>query len=221
MLKTTSLLERTLNTAIESYGKKPWDNEAEKDRFISHELAHIKSITKLQIQLEKYQAEAFHIESEKLMVEPADSEKLGKNMRASGKPKPNYRWDAHHIISGGHTEAAALRAVIALLKLRIDDPNNGVWLPKRTADTGENPYPRAVPHSRIHRQNYYDWLNESLLHIRDLDTLTTTLNVIESMLLSAEFPKKVMLTKGDKRASLAEYQDPFWDGTPWKKIGKI
>lgn len=221
MFKTRNILQRTIDSAIQGYGKRPWKNEAEKDAYIRHEISHIKSIAKLQTQLDKYQSEASSLDAEELMNEEASSAKLGKNMRASGKPKPNYRWDAHHIVSGSHNEAAALRGIIALLKLRIDDPNNGVWLPRRTADTGQNPYPRAVPHSRIHRQNYYDWLNESLLHIRDLSTFITTLNVIENMLLTANFPKKVMLVKGDKRASLAEYQEPFWDGTPWKSVGRI
>ncbi len=221
MSKHKNLLERTLQTAIEGYGKRPWKNEAEKDRYILHEISHIKAITKLQIQLNQYADQAKSMTTEALMAETANSETLGKNMRASGKPKPDFCWDAHHIISGGHPEAAALRAIIALLKLRIDDPGNGVWLPSRTEHTGRDPYPRAVPHSRIHRQNYYDWLNENLLHIRTEFALRRALDIIEKKLLTADFPRKVMLVKGDKRASLAEFQEPFWDGTPWKQIGKI
>lgn len=216
-----NLLERTLQSSIDGYGARSWTDEASKDLYITQEIAHMKAMTKVQVQLDTYQVESALFSTDELLEHTGDSHVLGEFMRVSGKAKPNYRWDAHHIVSSGHTEAAALRGIMALLKLRINDPANGVWLPRRTQDTGQKPYERAVPHSRIHRQNYYDWLNEKLLHIRTLDQFTETLSIIEDLLLTSQFPKKVMLIKGDNRASLAEYQQPFWNGTAWADFRKL
>ena len=95
-----TILERALDSAIEGYGKRPWKNERDKDLYISHEISHIKSIAKLQTQLDKYQAEAVSMSTHTLMAEIADSETLGKNMRASGKAKPDYRLNHPEFIGG-------------------------------------------------------------------------------------------------------------------------
>jgi len=93
---------------------------------------------------------------------------------------------------------ASLVVVLAWLKLRIDDPDNGCWLPENTAAT---PYPlfkNAVPHSRIHRYNYYKWLQSiiTLQNMKTQDRLRTALRLIGRQLQERTFPPDVMLPKG-------------------------
>ncbi|WP_430623871.1 AHH domain-containing protein [Marinimicrobium locisalis] len=78
----------------------------------------------------------------------------------TGDPRPSSRCDAHAIISGGHRRSIVPRGVLAWMKIRIDDPHNGCWLPRDWDDRLHVPrYLRqAIPHRRIHHQHYYEWL---------------------------------------------------------------
>jgi len=53
----------------------------------------------------------------------------------------------------------ATQAMLALaeedIKIRIDDPDKGAWMPKTKADARPTIYPNAIGHNRIHRQLYY------------------------------------------------------------------
>src|SRR5690554_7426113 len=70
---------------------------------------------------------------EELEDEDHQSSLLAHFLTISGDPKPHSKCHAHAIVSGAHRYAAELRAVLAWLKLRIDDPANGCWLPENTA----------------------------------------------------------------------------------------
>ncbi|MCO1336521.1 AHH domain-containing protein [Microbulbifer sp. OS29] len=83
------------------------------------------------------------------------------------------------------------------MKIRIDDIRNGTWLPSRTADTPHPKMPLAVPHSRIHRNGYYEWLKREFDSL-DLENLSTDsveklLKGIEYELKFSTFPNYVML----------------------------
>ncbi|WP_422732618.1 AHH domain-containing protein [Microbulbifer magnicolonia] len=70
-------------------------------------------------------------------------------MRADGRPQPNPRFTAHHIVLGkGRTQyAAQSRIDLHFHGIRINDPDNGVWIPGRskTKGTGPCPTPRRTP----------------------------------------------------------------------------
>lgn len=86
---------------------------------------------------------------------------------------------------------------MAWLKVRIDFPANGVWLPRNTAAKTSMPahLKGAVPHSRIHRNGYYRWLN-TLINTNTIDSdqeLIKTLKDIRFKLETSSFPSYVML----------------------------
>lgn len=187
-------MKSALDRAIEQYGSNP--NKSQKN-YIDSELAHISMLADLDEKLQKYKSAASSMNSQELRSEKHDSKRLGEHMRASGKPKPDDRVDAHAIVCGGHKESAVLRALMARFKVRIDDPDNGCWLPRRTIDTPHWAFPRAVPHSRIHRSNYFLWLRNQLLPSKSNQSFRIRLQNIENMLQNGTFPPEVMLRKGD------------------------
>ena len=145
--------------------------------------------------IEKYQAEASSMQGSSLRAEEHDSALLGKHLVNVGKNRP-ANCHAHAIVAGKHHNAAILRALMARLKIRIDDPDNGCWLPKNTAATPHPEFPKAVPHSRIHRFNYYFWLRHRLGSIRKSTLFRKDLEIIAKHLHERSFPEYVMLKKG-------------------------
>jgi len=59
-------------------------------------------------------------------------------------------------------------------------------------------FPKAVPHSRIHRYNYYFWLRARLneVTIKNSGMLSEGLKLIAQHLHEHTFPEYVMLRKG-------------------------
>ena len=109
----------------------------------------------------------------------------------------------HAMVSGGHAEAAVLRLIMAWHKVRIDDPINGCWLPRNTAALSGMPtrLRNAVPHSRIHRYNYYQWLiNQELTDERTAtkEDLYRALTQIAFKLQTSQFDPAIMKPKGAK-----------------------
>jgi hypothetical protein len=125
-----------------------------------------------------------------------DSSKLGERMAVVNDGKPHKLCHAHAIISGGHPKAVTLRAIMAKFGVRIDDPVNGCWLPENTAALKEMPsrLQSAVPHSRIHRNNYYFWLGSyvKMSITKDTSYLRFQLGMVETALQSGNFPPYVM-----------------------------
>lgn len=147
----------------------------------------------------KYRADAHNMSKADLKKEQHSSELLTQHMTAFGEPRPHKLCDAHAIVSGGHPRAAALRAILAHFKLRIDDPDNGCWLPKNTEAKKQMPtrLRNAVPHSRIHRANYYTWMERilDLSRIKNQGKLRFELNMIERVLQDGSHPLWVMNKK--------------------------
>lgn len=48
------------------------------------------------------------------------------------------------------------------IQIRIDDPDNGCWMPKTKADARPTIYPNAIGHNRIHRKLYFLWIQNSI-----------------------------------------------------------
>lgn len=201
-------LESALDRAINEFSKKTNELKSKGLRkspeqvyseklFIRNELNYIKTLAQVQAGLQKYKSNARNMTEEQLESEIHDSVKLGKHLRASGRPKPDDRVDAHAIVSGGHTLASQLRAVMAMLSIRVDDPDNGMWMPRRSCDTPHWAFPKCPPHSRIHRFNYYFWVQSLLIQISDEVIFRHTLRMISRQIEQGTYPEFVMKRKDD------------------------
>lgn len=165
------------------------------------DLNQVKIVAQVEQMLDKYRAEAGMMTVDALEEEKHESAVLAAFMTATGDPRPHDLCHAHAIVSGAHKDAAELRAMLAWLKIRIDDPHNGCWLPRNTAAKAYMP-PRlrdAIPHSRIHRYNYYFWLNRQINPVATTtrDDLIKTLGMIELRLQNGSQPDFVMNRKGE------------------------
>ena len=165
------------------------------------DMAYVRAVAQVQQQLDAYRARGSKLDDEALEDEDHQSKILGAFMSATGDPRPHELCHAHAIVSGGHKDAAELRATLAWLKLRIDDPHNGCWLPRNTAAKTQMPerLRNAIPHSRIHRYNYYFWLNREInpTATNTKAKLIDALNMIEIRLQAGNTPPYVMNKKGE------------------------
>lgn len=180
-----------LDISIDSFAQ--LENPTESD------LARVATIASIQAGINRYRAEAANMSLDELETEKHNSDRLARHLMATTVPcRRPPRCHAHAIVSGGHKEAARLRAVLAWLKLRIDDPDNGCWLPENTAATPHPMFRHAIPHSRIHRFNYYKWLQTiiTIQNMKTQDRLRTALRLIGKQLQEHTFPPDVMLPKG-------------------------
>ncbi|WP_445363927.1 AHH domain-containing protein [Microbulbifer sp. ANSA003] len=168
-----------------------------KDNITKADYIALKVVEQVEAGLDKYRKSAEDLDEEVLLNEAHDSAKLGRYMERNGKPHPGGNCDAHAIVSGSHPMAVQQRAILAYVKIRIDDIRNGTWLPSRTADTPHPKMPLAVPHSRIHRNGYYEWLQREFdsLDLENLsaDSVEKLLKGIEYDLKFSTFPNYVML----------------------------
>ena len=162
-----------------------------------NDLNRVGTIAQCEERLNEYRAKGKNMTPEELEDEEHKSALLGQFMTSTGNPRPHPLCDAHAIVSGGHTGAARVRAVLAWFQRRIDDPINGCWLPRNTAAKKQMPKSlvQAVPHSRIHRKGYYRWLENiiSLTTVQNEQALEDTLRFVSHQLQHSTFPSYVML----------------------------
>ncbi len=130
-----------------------------------------------------------------LLNEKHSSSLLGKFLRINGIARPGAKWEAHHLISGKHTEATAARLVLAEddNKIRIDDPDNGAWMPKTKADARPTLYPNAIGHNRIHRQLYYHWIGNTISMMDSDLQIRAFLNTVRTQLLHGNIRSEMKL----------------------------
>lgn len=88
------------------------------------------------------------------------TEVLEKFMLAVPIPKPSANHSAHHITPGlGKTkDAYRARLHIHRFGIRINDPDNGTWLPRASKYTPHWSMPDAKGHMRYHTHGYESWL---------------------------------------------------------------
>lgn len=149
----------------------------------------------IQCGIDKYLEGAKSMSSSQLRSEQHNSARLGRHLESTGHKRPP-RCHAHALVAGKHEYAAILRVIMAKLKIRIDDPDNGCWLPENTTATPHPAFPKAIPHTRIHRFNYYFWLRTRLGNIRQEAAFRKTLQLTSKHLQEHSFPEYVMLRKG-------------------------
>lgn len=131
--------------------------KASNGKYVASIVNRAKVVASVQAGIEAYRQGAGPMSQKQLKGEAHDSGRLGEYLDVHVMKRPP-RCHAHAVISGGHNEAIDLRVVMAVCGMRIDDPHNGCWLPENTAATPHPAFPKAVPHSRIHRKGYYRWL---------------------------------------------------------------
>ena len=169
------------------------DRFAAQENPTQHDINRVSVVGQIQDGLDRYRAKSANMSYDELINEKHRSSRLGKMMTCAGELRPSSRCDAHAIISGGHSGAAPLRAVLAWCKRRIDDPINGCWLPRSEAD--KPPHLRkAVAHNRIHRHAYFQWLSGYITPatIKSDADLVRTLRMIKTRLKSSAIPKYII-----------------------------
>lgn len=128
-----------------------------------------------------------------LTNEKHSSKRLGDFLRADGHPRPAAKWEAHHIISGSSPLAMASRAILADIQMRIDDPDNGCWMPRTKADARPTIYPNAIGHNRIHRKLYYRWIENSIQLMTTQGQVRAFLNMVRMQLLQGNIRPEMKL----------------------------
>jgi hypothetical protein len=125
-------------------------------------------------------------------------------MRAIGLVRLGANWEAHHLISGSHKEAMGARAILAdeEIKMGIDDPDNGCWMPKTKKDARPTIYPNAIPHSRIHREKYYNWIFNLLFNAESALQAGAILKTVRMQLLQGNIKDELLQNEIDE----AEYK---------------
>lgn len=172
------------------------ENAARKDAPLNQaDINRVYVAAQIQDGIERYRLRASIKSRDELLTEEHNSTILSIHLVEQHGFRPP-RCHAHAIVAGKHKFAAPLRLIMAKLKIGIDDPDNGCWLPENTAATPHPSFPKAPPHSRIHRSNYFFWINTRLSIMRDELAFRSTLNLIGRMLHNGSYPDYVMLRKG-------------------------
>ncbi len=166
------------------------------------DLNRVRVQAQVQSQIDIYRFGALRKTQLELESETHDSALMAEKMANSSDPRPAAAeyCHCHAIVSGGHNQAAEVRAILAWTKMRIDDPRNGCWLPRNTASRVHMPswLKNAVPHSRIHRYSYYNWLNDEIspVQIKNLGDLIQALRKIRMRLQSGSLPPNILIELG-------------------------
>jgi A nuclease family of the HNH/ENDO VII superfamily with conserved AHH len=147
---------------------------------------------KIDAKLAQYRTDSSSKDAFHLAAEEHSSKRLGDFMRAIGLVRPGANWEAHHLISGSYKEAMGARAILAdeEIKMGIDDPDNGCWMPKTKKDARPTIYPNAIPHSRIHREKYYNWIFNLLFNAESALQAGAILKTVRMQLLQGNINLK-------------------------------
>ncbi len=113
--------------------------------------------------------------------EAANSKILRNNMLAAGKSEPNFNNAAHHIVAGDDPRAEAARNVLKKFNIDINNSTNGVFLPIQEGLS------KAAYHPKLHKNDYYQKVNERLLEATNKDEVLEVLNDIAKSLLDGSF----------------------------------
>lgn len=84
-------------------------------------------------------------------------------IKSKGLPDKEYAYEAHHIVAKGCTRAKRAKEILFALGIDIDDPDNGVFLPKHeNAKKGGN-LKQAHIHGNVHTKPYYANVNFQII----------------------------------------------------------
>ncbi len=145
--------------------------------------------------LARFRRRGIQMDDDGLRGERHYSRRLALQLTRAGYSRPSQRCDAHAIVSGMHKYAAQMRAVLAWCKMRIDDHQNGCWLPRSREDRPHMPsfLKKAVPHRHVHRIAYYEWIGGTINfeNIDGVEDLVRLLRDLRFRLQSGSVPPAV------------------------------
>ena len=115
---------------------------------------------------------------------------LEKYMRAVPVPKPSGEHTAHHIVPGkGKTlDANKARIRMHLFGIRINDPSNGVWLPRYAKHTPHWSMPESKGHLEYHTEGYESWVLKKVRGKSGEFAIRNELKLIGQMLQENNLP---------------------------------
>lgn len=132
-----------------------------------------------------------------LAEEHHPTERLQENMLANLDPKPGPNHTAHHIVPGkGKTRFANLARVhMHSYAIRINDPDNGVWLPTYKKHTPSWAMPESKGHLEYHTEKYEEWLSMKIRMKRSEVFIRTELTTVGKMLRTNTLPPEARAIK--------------------------
>ncbi|AQT61459.1 AHH domain-containing protein [Cellvibrio sp. PSBB023] len=171
---------------------------------LEHERRLMESIADVQAQLEIYRdfgRQAIHVagqsradsssrQNSMLAEEHHPTDQLEAFMRAVPNPKPSPNHTAHHITPGKGKTKFAYRARVRMhvLGVRINDPDNGVWLPRFAKHTPHWSMPEALGHLQYHTEGYEKWVADKLQGRSSESALRLELQLIGQRLQENNLP---------------------------------
>lgn len=136
------------------------------------------------------------------------TQKLARNLTASGEPKPTTNHEAHHIIPGKgrfkQTAIQAARLELHMHQIGINDPRNGVWMMNFRKNNDLNWVdPKSPAHRSIHRFNYENWIAR----------IFVTGGMTKQMVIARLNRIKMSLKDGEYPSKITQKKDVSWNGS--------
>lgn len=100
------------------------------------------------------------------LILESNSQKLAKNLENAGQAKPNHS-AAHHIIPATMKKASDAINRMDFYDIKVNDAENGVWLPQKGLDNNGNPSGAiGIVHSGVHPNVYAEWVNREIMNVK-------------------------------------------------------
>lgn len=80
-------------------------------------------------------------------------------LKAKKLPDLVQQYDAHHVVAKSAKLARRAQEILFALGIDLDDPENGVFLPRSACDKEKGPLKSAYVHKNIHTNAYYANVN--------------------------------------------------------------
>lgn len=177
-------------------------------QYLDLERNRLMSMISVESQLDIYRNEFKHLSrkdrrNEYKAEEHHPTAVLETNLQLAGRARPAPKFTAHHLIEGKGKLAITKSARLLLFRndIRINDPDNGVWMPRTEEERGHWSMPNATPHSRIHTHNYERWIYGQIQYLRGEAEIRQKLSILRGHLKCGTQPTMVTAKS-----------DESWDG---------
>lgn len=169
-------------------------------KHLEHERRLAEVSVEVQTKLEDYRQEGRNLSktrngvNQMMVEEHHPTNELEKNMRAVPIPKPSSDHAAHHIVPGKGKTVAANQARLRLAEygIRINDPDNGVWLPMYAKYTPHWSMPNSLGHLKYHTKNYETWVSRAVRAGLSEQRIRQNLVMLGTHLQNGTFPKEII-----------------------------
>ena len=223
--------ERAVDDLKKKLNKKSLTKQ-EIDSIDKHFAAEIALLGNIDEQMEKFTTQSAAMDRREFLREKHNSAVLARNMRIAGKPRPGPNYDAHHIVAGKDGKAVAMRRMLAIVGIRIDDAANGVWLVNYEKNHPHFDYssksmksisyvskpidwsfPVGICHAWLNHKNYHSWLEDVVFGYTLVNDTKTSdkFSVLRKLRITARLlqnpdktlPREALRTKADTAAKNA------------------